>query len=920
MKLRSHLILLVVAALVPVLIFAGVMIVVFDRQQRATVESQMIDTVRALSLAVDREVAAWVSSLEALGSSKHLDSGNLSAFREEATRVLKTRDDWNNILLTDSEGRQLINLFLPLGSPLPHVRDLEQFQQVVKSSQPVASNLFLGRVSRKYVIGVAAPVVRDGQVKFVLASSTLPDSLLGILAQQDIPSEWLGAVIDRKGIVIARTRNFQQSVGKPAMPLHGIPSGEVAEGLGRGSTEDGTEVRVAFHRSELTGWTVRLAIPVSILEAPLRRSLWIAVVGGLALLVVGIMLAIGFGRRIAKPIAALSDAVQLPKPNQTLQATSSPIVEVTQLARAFEDAAARQKQADETTKKHLRQLAILHEIAVAVSSSLDLKTILNILLEKTGHLIRHDASEIRLLNGETGELEPTACRNLDEKRWRALGAGRGLAKIILQTREPLAIPEASSDPRTAHPDFFRDEGLVSFLGVPLMAGDESVGVFIIFTREKRLFSSEEIESLSTLAYQAAIAISNSQLHTELMSQAVALARSNEELAIRTRQQAAVSHLGLFALANVELSKFMDKTAKVTAETLHVEYCEVLELLPDGDALLFRAGVGWKEGYAGDGTVPADADSLADYTLHSNQPVIVHDLRAERRFSAPRPLSEHGVVSGITVPITGKGRPFGVLGTYASRLRNFTEGDINFLQSVANLLAAVIEERQADEEVMRSRRELRNLAAHLQSVQEETRADIARDIHDEFGQALTGLKMDLFWLQKKLPKGQDGLLEKTKSMLALLDQAIQAVRRIATRLRPSVLDDLGLVAAMEWQLQDFQSRTGIKGNFTSRLRERPLDRDLSTTLFRIFQETLTNIARHANADNVKISLEQKDGDLLLQVSDNGKGISEGKISDPKSLGVLGMKERALLLGGELRIKGSRGKGTTVAVRVPLTHHP
>src|SRR3990167_20863 len=122
MKLRSHLIILVVAALLPVLIFTGGVIVVFDRQQRTIVENRLVDTARALSLAVDREVAAWTSTLEALGSSRHLDSGNLSAFREEAARVLKTRDDWNNILLTDSESRQLLNLFLPPGSPLPPVK------------------------------------------------------------------------------------------------------------------------------------------------------------------------------------------------------------------------------------------------------------------------------------------------------------------------------------------------------------------------------------------------------------------------------------------------------------------------------------------------------------------------------------------------------------------------------------------------------------------------------------------------------------------------------------------------------------------------------------------------------------------------------------------------------------------------------
>lgn len=923
MKLRSHLIVLIVVALLPLLVFAGVMIVRYDSQQRAAVESQMIDTTRALSLAVDREAVSWASALEALGSSRHLDAGNLSAFREEAARLLKTRKDWNNILLTDLEGRQLLNLFVPLGSPLPHVRDLTQFQQAIKTSRPVASNLFLGRVSREHVIGVAVPVVHDGKVKFVLASSTSPNSLLRILAEQEIPPDWIGTIVDRKGIVMGRTRNFQEFFGKPAMALRGAPSGEVKEGFGRGTSEEGTELQVAFHRSELTGWTTRLAIPVPVLEAPLRRSLWITAGGGFALLLAGIGVAMLFGRRVASSIGALSDAAAALGRSETPQGLTFPVSELNDVAAAIQDAAVRRRRAEAEIQRNLERLRTLREIEHAVSSSLDLSTILRLLVERAGTFLPPESvTTVRLLDTTTGEFEPVACRNIDEEEWktRERKIGSDLPSIVMENKGPLIMANVQTDPRRISREFAHRHGLVSYLGVPLLVKGEVLGLLSFYTKELYQFTIDEIEFLSMLADQAAIAIHNSQLHTELMNQAGALATSNEDLATRTRQQAVVSHLGLFALAGVELSKFLDKTTKVTAETLQVEYCEALELLPDKTALLLRAGAGWKEGYVGDATVPADTNFQEGYTLHFNQPVIVYDLPTERRFSAPRLLSEHGVVSGITVPITGKERPFGVLGVHTSRLRNFTQEDINFLQSAANLLAAVIQERQTEEEVMRSRSELRNLAAHLQSVQEEARSEIAREIHDEFGQTLTALKMDLSWLQKKLPKGQDALLEKTKSMLALLDQAIQVVRRIATRLRPSVLDDLGLVAAIEWQLQDFQSRTGIKGNFTSRLREGQLDRELSTALFRIFQETLTNIARHASADKVRISVEQKDGDLLLQVSDNGRGISEDKISDPTSLGLLGMRERALLLGGEVRIRGGRGKGTTVAVRVPLTHHP
>jgi signal transduction histidine kinase len=175
-------------------------------------------------------------------------------------------------------------------------------------------------------------------------------------------------------------------------------------------------------------------------------------------------------------------------------------------------------------------------------------------------------------------------------------------------------------------------------------------------------------------------------------------------------------------------------------------------------------------------------------------------------------------------------------------------------------------------------------------------------------------MDLSWLRKKIP--EEELIEKTQSMAKLIDSTIQTVRKISTELRPGILDDLGLIAAIEWQAGDFQSRTGIKCEFNSSLETVELDRERSTAVFRICQETLTNVARHSYATRVIINVEESAGNLTLEVDDNGKGISESEISNPKSLGLLGMKERAHIFGGELNIVGTHGKGTTVTVKIPF----
>ena len=150
--------------------------------------------------------------------------------------------------------------------------------------------------------------------------------------------------------------------------------------------------------------------------------------------------------------------------------------------------------------------------------------------------------------------------------------------------------------------------------------------------------------------------------------------------------------------------------------------------------------------------------------------------------------------------------------------------------------------------------------------------------------------------------QEQLINKAESMLKLIDTTIQSVRRISAKLRPGVLDDLGLTAAIEWQAQDFQTRIGIECTFSSNLGEIDLDRDRSTAVFRILQETLTNVARHASASQVNIYLGKQDASIVLMVEDNGRGITEREISDPKSLGLLGMRERAIVFGGKLEISG------------------
>ncbi len=228
---------------------------------------------------------------------------------------------------------------------------------------------------------------------------------------------------------------------------------------------------------------------------------------------------------------------------------------------------------------------------------------------------------------------------------------------------------------------------------------------------------------------------------------------------------------------------------------------------------------------------------------------------------------------------------------------------------------VTQRRQEENEILRSRQELRDLTARLQMVREEERTDIAREVHDELGQALTGLKIDLAWLKPRLAD-RPALAERVQSIIVRIDGAMDTVRRIATDLRPSVLDDLGLVAAVEWQTQEFERSTGITAELEVQATYPGLDDVCATTAFRILQETLTNVARHAHATRVKIALQVSAEELTLEVRDNGRGISKSDLLSSTSLGLIGSRERAIACGGKLVIRGIRNQGTIALLRIPL----
>ena len=379
-------------------------------------------------------------------------------------------------------------------------------------------------------------------------------------------------------------------------------------------------------------------------------------------------------------------------------------------------------------------------------------------------------------------------------------------------------------------------------------------------------------------------------------------RAEKEIETRTHQQAAVAELGHQALAETDLQSVMEEAVTLITQTLGVEYCNVQELLPSGEKLLLRAGVGWKEGLVARATVDAGVGSQAGYTLLSREPVVVKKLSAEERFKGSPLLREHGVVSSMSVVISGRDRPFGVLGAYTKEQREFSEDDVNFFEAVANVLAAAVQRNEVEKK--------------LREVRETERQRMARDLHDEAFQSLTWALAQTQLLQKT---SEDPKLEH------LLEGMVEALKRTAQGMR-SAIYDLRLEGGNEGQtlVEMLESLVELnRRRFPEREIELSVEEGFSPTLsstkrvelLRLLREALTNAERHSGADRIDITVGVSGSKLRAEVSDDGQGFDSTKTS-AGGMGLHGMRERAHALRGALKISSKAGEGTKVRFEMPL----
>ena len=400
------------------------------------------------------------------------------------------------------------------------------------------------------------------------------------------------------------------------------------------------------------------------------------------------------------------------------------------------------------------------------------------------------------------------------------------------------------------------------------------------------------------------------LARELAARATAETAAERLRAIQTITDAALGYLAL----DDSLRELLGRTRTVLAG----DSAAILLLTDDNRHLTFRTAQGLEAGTAPQGMIPLES-SIVGKIAEQRKPLIVEDLT---QIEGVIPVLRKNVRSLIGAPLLSQEEVIGVVfvGTF-SRCR-FSEEDLRLLQVVADRAATVIEHARLFEQVRAGRERAQLLSQQLMEAQEAERRRLARELHDEIGQALTAVKLNLQGVQRAA--GDPAAMPRLEESLAIVDRALQQVRNLSLDLRPSLLDDLGLVAALRWYVDRVAQRAGFVAEFIAEPPGIRAPASLETTCFRVAQEALTNVVRHAGARRVRVELRTADGELHLCVRDDGAGfdVAEARQRAVRggSLGLLGMQERVTLIRGRIEIHSAPGKGAEVHVSLPLAPQP
>jgi signal transduction histidine kinase len=538
------------------------------------------------------------------------------------------------------------------------------------------------------------------------------------------------------------------------------------------------------------------------------------------------------------------------------------------------------------------RLRSLLEASMAITSDLSLESLLQRLVSTAAELTGATYAALGVIDPSGQQLESFVTSGIDDETHRAIGdlpSGRGILGALIDEATPLRLHDLSDDPRSVgfppnHP------AMHTFLGVPILVRGVAYGNFYLTEKAgEEDFTEDDQEIVSLLAAQAAIALENARLY---------------EAATQWSQQLeSLNEIGNALATETDLGRLLDLVARRSRELLNARLVTVL--LPVGAEELRFVAVAGEEG--------ADLIGQTMPRAASKSGRVIERGRSERADSVlDDPEVDHevmrrfGVRTGLWVPLVARGRTIGLLAAHDKLLADprFTDNDLRLAETFASRASVAVD---------LSQRIARTAFRRVVEAQELERRRLARELHDETGQALTSILLGLKSLEDAVD-GEDAR-RSVANLRELVVATLQDVRRLAVELRPTVLDDFGLVPALERLTESFGEQTEIDVRFESGLGDERLPADVETALYRIVQESLTNVVKHAHARVVSIVLARKPDAVALVIEDDGRGFDPADIREG-GFGLEGIRERVGLLEGKLQVESREGAGTTIVAEVRL----
>jgi signal transduction histidine kinase len=523
-KLRSNLLALTAATLLPMVAFALIASILFARRERATFERGATQRTLALLTAVDGELKSSVNSLAAIATSRHLDADDLPAFQEDARRVLTSQADWFTLDLALPSGQQVVNGLRPFGASLPMIADRESFEQALRTGQPTVGHLVAGPLTNQPQFAVRVPVIRNGVTKYVLSAVIKPGSISQLLAAQKLPPDWVGVVLDGKTRVVARTVAPERTVGELASESLRAALARAPEGWFSGSTIEGARVYTPYNRSAWSGWTVAMGIPAAAVEDAATGMLETMATGLLTAAALAVFVAFLVGRRIAAPIVALASAAErLGRGDPTATRASTRVEEVARLGRAFEEAS-------QLLQRRAAQLAHLQGISDIGLRHDDLDQLLRELLPQLRAALEADTATILLLSEDESHLTPISSDGLREEieAHVRIPIGRGVSGRIAQSEKGLVVDDLTAV--AVFSPYLRDR-VKALAGVPLRIGERLIGVLHVGAAGARRFTNGDLDLLRQAGERIARANERAQLvehERQARAEAETASRSKDE--------------------------------------------------------------------------------------------------------------------------------------------------------------------------------------------------------------------------------------------------------------------------------------------------------------------------------------------------------------------------------------------------------